>query len=64
MVTNYRYNTLNQVAAQETPDGGASNFWYDRLGRLAVSQNARQNQGISIVIPNMTQSAGLHKWVS
>ena len=40
--TNYRYNTLNQVAAQLSPDGGVSTFWYDRLGRLAVSQNAKQ----------------------
>jgi len=43
LVTNYRYNTLNQVIAQRTPDGGGSQFWYDRLGRLAISQNARQN---------------------
>jgi RHS repeat-associated protein len=40
--TDYRYNTLNQVVAQHTPDGGASAFWYDRLGRLSVSQNAKQ----------------------
>ncbi|MDQ2751772.1 MAG: hypothetical protein M3R72_01985, partial [Bacteroidota bacterium] len=40
--THYRYNTLNQVIAQKTPDAGISNFWYDRLGRLAVSQNAKQ----------------------
>lgn len=40
--TRYRYNTLNQVVAQITPDGGISHFWYDRLGRLAVSQNAKQ----------------------
>ncbi|HWV69431.1 RHS repeat-associated core domain-containing protein, partial [Chitinophaga sp.] len=30
------------MIAQSSPDGGASHFWYDRLGRLAVSQNARQ----------------------
>ena len=40
--TNYRYNSLNQVIAQLTPDGGLSHYWYDRLGRLAVSQNAKQ----------------------
>jgi hypothetical protein len=40
--TNYRYNTLNQVVAQSTPDAGLSSFWYDRLGRLVVSQNAKQ----------------------
>ncbi len=42
MAKQYRYNTLNQVIAQKTPDAGLSNFWYDRLGRLTVSQNARQ----------------------
>jgi RHS repeat-associated protein len=42
LATEYRYNTLNQVIAQKTPDGGKSRFWYDRLGRLAVSQNAKQ----------------------
>jgi YD repeat-containing protein len=35
LATQYRYNTLNQVIAQQTPDGGISHFWYDRLGRLA-----------------------------
>ncbi|BAV07628.1 hypothetical protein SAMN05421788_10920 [Filimonas lacunae] len=42
MATLYRYNTLNQVAEQKTPDAGISRFWYDRLGRLVVSQNAKQ----------------------
>ncbi|MBO9730131.1 MAG: hypothetical protein J7623_15945 [Chitinophaga sp.] len=42
MATNYRYNTLNQVVAQYSPDGNLSHFWYDRLGRLAVSQNRKQ----------------------
>lgn len=42
MVTSYRYNTLDQVAAQRTPDAGISRFWYDRLGRLTVSQNSKQ----------------------
>ncbi|MDF2380345.1 hypothetical protein JMG10_02620 [Nostoc ellipsosporum NOK] len=41
-VTQYRYKGLNQVVAQNSPDGGTSKFWYDRLGRLAVSQNAEQ----------------------
>lgn len=48
MATNYRYNTLNQVVSQYTPDGGRSDFWYDRLGRLALSRNARQ-QAVSAV---------------
>lgn len=42
LAAQYRYNTLNQVVAQSTPDAGESKFWYDRLGRLALSQNAKQ----------------------
>jgi hypothetical protein len=41
--TRYCYNSLNSVIAQRTPDAGVSQFWYDRLGRLVVSQNAQQN---------------------
>ena len=40
--TYYAYNSLNQVIYQQTPDAGGSNFWYDRLGRLTVSQNSEQ----------------------
>jgi len=40
--TNYRYNTLNQVVTQKTPDADTSHFWYDRLGRLVISQNSKQ----------------------
>jgi hypothetical protein len=42
MVTDYRYNSLNNVTDQNSPDGGASQFWYDRLSRLVVSRNAQQ----------------------
>ena len=42
LATNYRYNSLGQVMAQHTPDAGLSGFWYDKLGRLSVSQNAQQ----------------------
>lgn len=42
LVTKYRYNSLNQVVEQTSPDGGVSKFWYDRLGRLVFSQNAKQ----------------------
>jgi len=42
MATVYKYNTLNQVVSQQSPDGGLSQFWYDRMGRLTVSQNGRQ----------------------
>ncbi|MGF6846847.1 RHS repeat-associated protein [Chitinophaga sp. W3I9] len=40
--TEYRYNTLNNVVEQKTPDAGTSRFWYDRLGRIAISQNSKQ----------------------
>jgi RHS repeat-associated protein len=30
------------VVAQNSPDGGTSEFGYDRLGRLAISRNAKQ----------------------
>jgi RHS repeat-associated protein len=42
LVTQYRYNSLGQVIAQNSPDANTSKFWYDRLGRLVVSQNAQQ----------------------
>lgn len=42
LLTVYRYNTLSQVVQQKSPDGGLSKFWYDELGRLVVSQNAKQ----------------------
>ncbi len=43
IVTSYNYNTLDQVAGQRTPETGTSIFWYDYLGRLAVSSNAQQS---------------------
>ncbi|NOQ74897.1 MAG: hypothetical protein GQ574_22980 [Crocinitomix sp.] len=42
LVTNYKYNSLQQLTEQTTPDGGTTAYWYDALGRLIVSQNARQ----------------------
>jgi len=44
LTTQYVYNSLNQVTAQVSPDGGRSLFWYDNLGRLVVSQNAQQRE--------------------
>ncbi|UYQ95401.1 hypothetical protein MKQ68_09855 [Chitinophaga horti] len=40
--TRYRYNILNALTSQLTPDAGTSYFWYDRLGRLSLSQNNKQ----------------------
>lgn len=42
MVTHYWYNSLQQLIKQYTPDGDYSIFYYDYLGRLVVSQNAKQ----------------------
>lgn len=42
--TVYTYNSLNQLVMQVTPDGGESRFAYDRLGRLVMSQNAKQKE--------------------
>jgi RHS repeat-associated protein len=42
--TVYRYNTLNQIIWQKTPDAGESSFYYDGLGRIVASQDAQQKQ--------------------
>ena len=42
MPTTYAHNSLNQIVKQNSPDGGTTRFWYDRLGKLVVSQNAEQ----------------------
>lgn len=43
MVSRYAYNTLNQLRWQQIPDHtGPTRFWYDPLGRLIASQNAKQ----------------------
>ncbi|WP_281324081.1 thrombospondin type 3 repeat-containing protein [Flavobacterium sp. IMCC34518] len=43
--TQYRYNSLNQLVWQKTPDGGETQFAYDALGRIVISQNAKQKGG-------------------
>jgi RHS repeat-associated protein len=42
LTTIYKYNSLQQLIYQNTPDGGTSLFYYDVLGRLVASQNAKQ----------------------
>lgn len=41
-VTKYKYNSLQQLVWQETPDGGAQEFIYNNKGQLRLSRNARQ----------------------
>ncbi len=45
LITEYRYNSLNQLTWQKTPDGGITRFAYDDLGRIIASQNAKQLPG-------------------
>lgn len=40
--TAYKYNSLNQLVYQKTPDGGEVRFAYDALGRIIASQNDNQ----------------------
>ncbi len=47
MKTNYNHNSLNAVVYQKTPDAGITKFWYDGLGRIALSQNAKQIKPIN-----------------
>ena len=43
LATSYRYNSLNEVVEQYSPDGGLSRFYYDKLGRVTLSQNGKQS---------------------
>ncbi len=45
--TQYRYNSLNQLVWQRTPDGGVTRFAYDDLGRIIASQDAGQDPFIT-----------------
>ncbi|MGB0525061.1 MAG: LamG-like jellyroll fold domain-containing protein [Flammeovirgaceae bacterium] len=40
--TRYAYNSLNQLVWQRTPDAGVTQFWYDEIGRIRLSQHAEQ----------------------
>jgi RHS repeat-associated protein len=41
----YQYNSLDNITRTETPDAGTTRSWYDPLGRLVLSQSARQVEG-------------------
>lgn len=65
--TRYRYNSLNRLIWQETPDGGQTYFWYDKLGRLVLSQNDKQDENLhysySIYdgLGRMSETGQIHK---
>lgn len=42
LASRYWYNSLNAPVKQLTPDADSARFWYDRLGRVVVSQRAQQ----------------------
>jgi RHS repeat-associated protein len=47
MPSYYQYNTLGSVIKHTSPDAGEGRMWYDRTGRLVVSQNAEQRQPVN-----------------
>jgi YD repeat-containing protein len=55
--TLYRYNSLNQLVWQQTPDGGETRFAYDELGRIVASQNEKQLNNKIINNPPVSESA-------
>lgn len=42
LLAEYRYNSLDQLTMQKTPDGGQKNFWYNAQGQLRLSQSPQQ----------------------
>lgn len=42
LTTRYRYDASGNPVNNKTPDAGMSSFYYDNLGRIIVSKNARQ----------------------
>ncbi|MEL5994142.1 RHS repeat domain-containing protein [Hymenobacter segetis] len=42
MATTYFYNSLKQLEEQNTPDGGKTLFYYNRIGQLRFSLNDKQ----------------------
>jgi len=42
LTTRYRYDALGNTIKSQTPDGGISSYYYDNLGRIILSKNARQ----------------------
>ncbi|MFP9118757.1 DUF6443 domain-containing protein, partial [Flavobacterium sp. RNTU_13] len=53
--TQYKYNSLNQLVWQKTPDGGTTKFAYDDKGRIIASQNEKQQvsfDGVPQFVPS------------
>jgi RHS repeat-associated protein len=41
-VSQYKYNTYNLPVSDENSDGGFTTYMYDTVGRIVISQNAKQ----------------------
>ncbi|WP_212002834.1 RHS repeat domain-containing protein [Chitinophaga sp. HK235] len=61
LTSNYAFTSLNTVVQQNTPDGGASRFWFDNLGRVIASRNAKQ--AVSANLFSYTKYDGLSRIV-
>ncbi|MBN8641156.1 MAG: thrombospondin type 3 repeat-containing protein [Flavobacteriales bacterium] len=57
--TQYRYNSLNQLVWQLTPDGGETRFAYDKLGRIVASQNDKQKNSVVELNPSLSLQTAL-----
>jgi RHS repeat-associated protein len=42
LATEYRYNSLGQKIYESTPDGGETEFWYNKVGQIRFSRNDLQ----------------------
>ncbi|HXA01292.1 MAG TPA: hypothetical protein VNW99_04845, partial [Cytophagaceae bacterium] len=42
LLTKYKYNSLNQLIWQTTPDAGVTNFYFNDFGQTRISQNSYQ----------------------
>jgi RHS repeat-associated protein len=45
--SNYTYNSLQGMITKTTPDAGTHHVWYDRLGRVAASRSAEQENPLN-----------------
>jgi RHS repeat-associated protein len=54
-VNDYHYNSYNELTQENTVDGGLTAYYYDEVGRLMASQNARQ-------LANSTSTANIYSY--
>ena len=52
--TDYLYNSHNKAVLQDSPDATEMEYYYDRLGRVVVSQDGRQRDVLTYPNPRHT----------